>query len=462
MTPFLLAAALFISFASSSLLVPVVRRVALGHGWVDMPDDERKKHAHPTPNVGGIAIVLGFAIGLISLLFIGKLFSVSLSLPHWAFFVGGLVIALLGVYDDVHGLSFKRKFFFQIVVAYLLLYAGYRIDVTGFPFIGTDPGFHALISIPLTVFWIVGIINAVNLLDGLDGLASGVSIIAFACLATIFGIQGGDIGIIAVALLVIGATAGFLVFNFNPASIFMGDSGSLFLGYMLAMYSMQGSAHSHPLLAFFIPAVALGLPILDTILCMFRRSIDGISPFSPDSDHIHHRLSKLWSTRGAVLILYAVSLWFGIAAILISQFELVVGLLMVCVTMIAGFVGISTLGYLNLRQIVTKKRKIEPQLALEFAQNGDQYEAEILDENNLEVVSSDVSIPLASSHGGDGGAAFVRPAADKVGADQFTSAKTNGHSSNDPNNGTPDRGRVTHPSTENEKREKLELIPPDQ
>jgi len=356
-------------------------------------------------------------------------------------------------------MSFRRKFLFQIVVAYLLLYAGYRFDVSGFPFVGTDPGFQALISIPLTIIWIVGIINAVNLLDGLDGLASGVSIIAFASLATIFGIQGGDIGVVAIALIVIGATAGFLVFNFSPASIFMGDAGSLFLGYMLAVYSLEGSAHAHPLLAFAIPVVALGLPILDTILCVVRRSIDGISPFSPDSDHIHHRLSKLWPTRRAVLVLYAVSLWFGIAAILISQFELIVGLLMVGITMIAGLVGIRTLGYLNLRQFLSRRDKSESQLELEFAQNGDRDRADIFAEEDLDMVTPGVTIPFAVPYSGNGGSSTVHQLASTSDEGQSLPAETNGRGSSDHINGSPDRRSTIRTSAEEDSGDRLKLIP---
>ncbi len=275
MTPFLLAASLIIAFASSSLLVPVVRRVAIARGWVDTPDTERKNHDRPTPNVGGIAIVAGFALGLLSLLAFKGLFAFDISMPHLVLLGGALAMVLLGFYDDIRGLSFKRKFFFQVVVAYFLLSAGYRFDVSDLSFIGLDPYNSALLSIPLTLIWIVGIINAVNLLDGLDGLASGVSMIAFGTLALIFGIHGGDAGLTAIALLMIGATAGFLVFNFNPASIFMGDSGSLFLGYMLAAFSLAGTTHTDPLLALLVPVVALGLPVLDTGLCMVRRLIDG-------------------------------------------------------------------------------------------------------------------------------------------------------------------------------------------
>jgi UDP-GlcNAc:undecaprenyl-phosphate GlcNAc-1-phosphate transferase len=215
----------------------------------------------------------------------------------------------------------------------------------------------------------VGIINAVNLLDGLDGLASGVSIITFATLSVVFAIHGGDIGLLAVAILMIAAIGGFLVFNFNPASIFMGDSGSLFIGYMLAAYSLAGTSHSDPFLALIIPIVALGLPVLDTCLCMVRRLIDGISPFSPDSDHIHHRLRKLWTTRTAVVILYAVAAWFGVAAILITQFDLRIGLFVVAITAIAAYVGIRTLGYLNVKKILIRRTDKGRQLSFIFAED---------------------------------------------------------------------------------------------
>ena len=354
MTLFLLTAAFILAFASSSLLVPIVRRLAIARNWVDRPEG-RKHHERPTPNVGGIAIAAGFAIGLVSLLFIADLFSVQIRIPHLALFGGGLAMVVLGFYDDIHGLSFKRKFFFQIVVAYLLVSAGYRFDLSGFSVFEGDPYHEALVSIPLTLIWIVGIINAVNLLDGLDGLASGVSMIIFATLAAIFGINGGDIALVAIAALMIAATAGFLVFNFDPASIFMGDSGSLFIGYMLAAFSIAGPAHADPFLALLVPMVALGLPVLDTGLCMVRRLIDGISPFSPDSDHIHHRLKRLWSTRAAVVILYAVAAWFGIAALLMTQFEINIGLMVIGVTLIAAYVGIRTLGYLDVRQLLPRR-----------------------------------------------------------------------------------------------------------
>lgn len=350
---------LLISFAATVLLVPVVRRVAMKKGWVDKPDRERKLHDGVTPNIGGIAIAAGFGIGLLSLFGFNQILPIDFALPQLAILGGALVMVLAGFYDDVHGLGFKQKFLIQIIVAYLLLHAGIRFDVSHLPFIDATPYTQALYSIPLTLCWIVGIINAVNLLDGLDGLASGVSIIAFASLAFIFGIQG-DIGFIAIAVLMIGALAGFLLYNYNPASIFMGDSGSLFLGYMLAVFSLTGTTHSNPVLALLVPMIVLGLPILDTTLCIVRRLLAGRSPFAPDHDHIHHRLVRLWSQRKAVLIMYGAALWFGIAAVLMARIDPVYGFVVGGGTLFAVLLGISVLGYLDIERLKLNEDKAFP------------------------------------------------------------------------------------------------------
>src|SRR5690606_34492605 len=195
------------------------------------------------------------------------------SLPPAMLWIGALAMVGAGFYDDTRGLGFKGKFVIQVFAAYTLLYAGYRVDVTGLPFVGEDPYVQALISIPLTLLWIVGVINAINLMDGLDGLAAGLVLIAFACLALVFGVNGQN-GLVMVALIMGGALVGFLLYNFNPASIFMGDSGSMFLGYMLATYALEGRGHADPAVALLIPAVALGLPLLDTTLSIVRRVIE--------------------------------------------------------------------------------------------------------------------------------------------------------------------------------------------
>ena len=331
---------------TTMLLIPLICRVAFHQNWVDKPDGERKLHARVTPTLGGVAIAGGYLVGMTYLALVRDYLPVDLVLPPWGIWVGALVMIGAGVYDDIRGLGFKRKFLIQVVVAYLLMHGGYRIDVSGLPFIDLDPYQQALFSIPLTMLWVVGVINAINLLDGLDGLAAGVSVIAFACLSLVFSIQGG-LGIVLPALVIIGALAGFLVYNFNPASIFMGDSGSLFLGFMLAAYSLQGQAHVDPVMAFLILVVALGLPVLDASFSIVRRLINGKAIFSPDSDHIHHRMVRRWPQRRVVLILYAIATVLGTVAVLMAVVIPTAGFLLFGVTIVMAAVGLYKLGYLR-------------------------------------------------------------------------------------------------------------------
>ena len=187
-----------ISLAFTVLLTPVVRRLALSQGWVDRPDGQRKLHARTIPAVGGIAIAAGVGVGLVYLEGVQPLLPFGFELPSPILWVGALAMVVAGFYDDTRGLGFKGKFVVQVFAAYTLLYAGYRVDVTGLLPMTEDPYIHALLSIPITVLWIVGVINAVNLMDGLDGLAAGLVLIAFACLALVFGING-QVGLVMVA-----------------------------------------------------------------------------------------------------------------------------------------------------------------------------------------------------------------------------------------------------------------------
>lgn len=342
----LLLIAFLIAFAFTVLATPVVRRVAMRRGWVDRPDGLRKLHARTIPAVGGIAIAAGAAVGLAYLHAVQDLLPFEFSLPPAMLWIGALAMVGAGFYDDTRGLGFKGKFVIQVFAAYTLLYAGYRVDVTGLPFVGEDPYVQALISIPLTLLWIVGVINAINLMDGLDGLAAGLVLIAFACLALVFGVNG-QIGLVMVALIMGGALVGFLLYNFNPASIFMGDSGSMFLGYMLATYALEGRGHADPAVALLIPAVALGLPLLDTTLSIVRRVIERKAVFAPDSDHIHHRLSRIWPHRQAVLILYGAAALFGAAAVLMSLLPPTRGLGVLLLVTAIALLGVSRLKYLR-------------------------------------------------------------------------------------------------------------------
>lgn len=319
MTLFLLAmTGAVAAFGVTAVATVVVRKAALRWAWMDRPDGYRKLHQTVTPSAGGIAIFVGAAVGTVVVLWAAGQVGLGGAALHPVAYVGALAMVAVGAYDDVRGLGFKPKFAVEIVVAYALLHAGYRIDLSALPFIGSDVYLEALYSIPLTVLWVVGVINAVNLIDGIDGLASGVVAIAFASMALAFGIRG-DLPLVLVAVVFVGALVGFLVHNFNPASIFMGDSGSLFLGYVLAVYTLSSPANSDPALAPVVPLLALGLPLLDTSLSMARRVVERRQMFAPDRDHIHHRMTELMPVRKAVAVLYVVSAGFGLLAVVASS-----------------------------------------------------------------------------------------------------------------------------------------------
>lgn len=332
------------------IVIPFVRELALRAGWVDVPDSERKFHKASTPTIGGLAIAIGAFVGYIYLWWSSELIGLSGQMPHPLFWAGAFLMLSAGMYDDVHGLGFKRKFLVQAIAAYLLMFDGYRISIQDIPlsfFQNLDAYQVALISTPLTLLWIVGLINAVNLIDGLDGLAGGVVLIGFASLAVIFGI-GGSGTLVLLALPMMGALIGFLRYNFNPASIFMGDSGSLFLGYMLAAYSMAGQTHSNPVLALIVPIVALSLPVGDAALAIVRRLSEGKAVCAPDHDHLHHRMSAQYPVRSAVIRLYTLSMTAGALAILMTLVPNWWGTLVAFATVAGAIVLLWKLGYVRL------------------------------------------------------------------------------------------------------------------
>ena len=351
--------AVLVPFVAALLLVPIVRAIALRLDWVDKPDGERKLHALPTANVGGVAIAASFLIGLVS---VGLLFSATFDAATVMVVAGALIILATGLYDDIYTLGFKKKFLIQAFVAYLLLHAGYRFEVSHLPFMPDDPFQQALFSIPITMLWIIGILNAINLLDGLDGLAAGVSLIAFASLSAISGLSG-HFDLTVITLLMAGSLLAFLVYNFNKASIFMGDSGSLFLGYMLIIgtLSVGLELQTKPVLAFIVPVFALALPLLDTALCIIRRMTAGKSPFMPDSDHLHHRIARISSPRRAVLIMYGAATWFGVGAVLIAIVKPLIALLITSLTLLMVYVTLRLLDKLESRG----DKEIEHAISLE-------------------------------------------------------------------------------------------------
>ncbi|MFI5251249.1 MAG: hypothetical protein ACHQQQ_02355 [Bacteroidota bacterium] len=318
----------------SLLLTPLVMRLARAIGAIDLPN-ERKIHRHPIPRLGGVAVwgsvFLTYVVVVIfdpAQLAASNLFSVDGALLAAAI----LIVLVVGVSDDIHPLHPGPKFIAQLIAATLCYVAGFRISNITNPF-GADLIHLGIFDYPITILWIVGITNSFNLIDGLDGLACGVGAIA---LVTIFSILllKDDISTAFVAIIVLGAILGFLRYNFNPARIFLGDSGSLFIGMTLALLSIKSSAKGSTVVAIVVPLLALGLPIMDTLLSMVRRLLNSFLPdrdpekllhkihamFLPDRKHIHHQLVSLGlSHRRAVLILYLVSCAFGLGAFAITM-----------------------------------------------------------------------------------------------------------------------------------------------
>ncbi len=347
-------AAFLMSLGVSALLTPLVRRFAVRVGAMDAGGG-RKVHAGHIPRMGGVAIVLGFYAPLTALLFldagINALFLKDEVLVL-GLFVGGLAIAALGLWDDLRGADAVKKFSVQFAVATLMYFCGFQIDSIANPLTGATV-FLGWLAFPITLLWVAGVINAVNLIDGLDGLAGGVAIFVLGTLFVLGAMQDRVLACLLCAAAGV-ATLGFLFYNFNPATIFMGDTGSLFLGFVISAMSINGSRHqkSSTAVAVAIPLLALGLPLADTALAMFRRALRGRSMFSADREHIHHKLLDLGlSHRQAVLVLYSACLLLAgasLASVYLRDME--AAALLVVIGLIAA-VLFHRLGYLSLESM---------------------------------------------------------------------------------------------------------------
>jgi UDP-GlcNAc:undecaprenyl-phosphate GlcNAc-1-phosphate transferase len=330
----------------SALLTPFVRRFALARGLFDDQVLARKIHGRPVPRLGGVAIAAGFYVPLLALLLqassVGQMFYKNMRMSV-AFLLGGLVICGLGLVDDVRGAGAGKKFLVQFVVAGALFAAGIRIEHLTLPFVGSFA--LGALSLPFTLLWVVGVINALNLIDGLDGLAAGVAFFGVATTFAIAFLRQDPLMMLFMGALA-GAIVGFWAYNFNPASIFMGDTGSMFLGYVLGVGAMQTSQKSSTVVAILVPIVALGLPIADTFLAILRRTIAGRPIFSADRQHIHHRLLDMGlSQRKAVFTLYGASIILGVVALLLTLANSAETALILAATGLLGYLGFKRLGY---------------------------------------------------------------------------------------------------------------------
>lgn len=354
---------MMIAMAVTWIVTPWVIVLAEKIGALDLPGG-RKLHPRPVPRIGGVAVFAGFVAGLVFGAWITDSLVVTSVSVYW---VGVAVAAagmlLVGFWDDVRGLSFRWKFLWQIVGGVFVWWCGFRIDLIA-NLLELDPIELGWLSLPATVLWVIVVTNAVNLIDGLDGLAAGIALITSTAVAVIAFVRN-DLGITATSVALTGSLIGFLRYNSNPARIFLGDSGSLFLGFVLAVTAMRGSQKAPTIVSVLVPLLVLGLPVLDTSLAVVRRlhrvsrgegsrarvahmvrNIDHV--FLPDRGHIHHRLLEIGlSHRLAVLILYGIGTVFAVCgfALVMVRSAWIAGLLIGVLTLlIAAFLAPLYLG----------------------------------------------------------------------------------------------------------------------
>ncbi|MFH0887231.1 MAG: MraY family glycosyltransferase [bacterium] len=303
-----------VAFLVTLALVPLVKLIAKRIGAVDKPD-QRKVHEVPTPRLGGLAIFIGFVAAMCTA--VGVAYFINRGMDGNLLFgmlFGATILVIVGIVDDVKNLSAPIKFLFQIIVASIAYYYGIQIDFISHPF-GGDLIILGLWAIPFTILWIVGITNAINLIDGLDGLATGVTLIAAVTLFLV-ALRTHQIDAAVQMAALAGCALAFLRYNFNPASIFLGDAGSLFLGFVLASASVAGVLKSTIFVALVIPILILGIPIYDTASVIFRRVRSKQPVFTADKRHLHHRLLRAGFTqREAVLVIYGACMMLSVAAL---------------------------------------------------------------------------------------------------------------------------------------------------
>jgi len=340
----LLVVCLAAAFLLSLLGTPLVRKIAIRVKAIDKPE-ERKVHQFEMPRLGGLAICVSFWLVVV--------FTQEMTREIYGLLGGGLMICLVGIWDDLYGISAKKKLLVQIVAASFAAYMGIQVDFLTHPFNNVISLYY--LSYPVTVLWIIGITNAVNLIDGLDGLAAGVSAIAAVTLGVVSMLEG--FGSVAVLAFILAASIfGFLKYNFHPAKIFMGDTGSLFLGYNLSAIAILGLTKSATVISVFLPVIILGIPIIDTMLAIFRRYNNGKPIFSPDKEHLHHRLLALGLThRKTVLTIYGVSIVLGISAVLMSVATTPQGMVIMLFLTAAAFFAADKMGVLLQKKVEQEK-----------------------------------------------------------------------------------------------------------
>jgi len=352
----LLAVSLSISVSS----MPLLRRLALKYNiMIDIPN-ERKIHVKAIPRNGGIGIALASFTAILLGYAIREGISGEEFLPLTGIILGGVFILVLGILDDMRGMNAYEKFTGQTFAAIILFLAGMRIETISIPF------WHVVhlplsVSIFITIFWVLAVTNALNFIDGMDGLAAGVALIASTILF-ILSLLHGEIYMAIITISLIGGCLGFLRYNYPPASIFMGDCGSMFLGFILAAASIQCSYKSSTAASILIPVTILGVPLMDTALAIARRLWRKQSPFSADKEHVHHQLLDLGlNTKHAGLILYGFCGFLGVVALTATLVNDEISAIIITVAGIILIIASLFISQINKkRDVIVKKKEVAP------------------------------------------------------------------------------------------------------
>ena len=323
-----------VSFAAT----PLVKKLAVSVGAVDVPKDNRRMHKVPIPRLGGLAIFIAFVVSVL-------LFA-KIDRELRGILIGSLMIVILGVLDDIYSLRALPKFLVQILAAVVVVLYGCRIEFFTNPVFTSSSTYLRLGSVGsvvVTILWIVAITNAVNFIDGLDGLAVGVSGISAATMLVVsILVAEQNVAVIMAALF--GACLGFIPYNFNPAKIFMGDTGSTFLGFILATMSIQGLFKLYAIISFAVPFLILGIPIFDICFAVIRRLARGQNPMTADREHVHHRLIDMgFDQKQSVMITYMLSAMLGLSAVVLTGSGEVKALLLLGSIFIVGGLGFWTI-----------------------------------------------------------------------------------------------------------------------
>ncbi len=328
-----IAIAFLLAFITAFVLTPYTIKIAKKIGAVDVPKDERRMHKKAMPKFGGPAIIIAFLVSTIYLIITSSLegnlniFGPEDYIIKLLGFLGGIIVlSIFCFFDDIKGIHPLTKLTGQLIAAGIVVACGIRISYFDIPFFEGNIMLNNIFSIILTIGWIVGITNAINLIDGLDGLSTGISIISCVSLLIIFALNGSPLIAIIIITALVGALAGFLPFNFNPAKTFIGDIGSNFIGFTLSIVSILGIAKTATAFVVVLPIIVLGLPIFDTLSAIIRRLIKGKSlkaVLQADKGHLHHKLiEKGLTQKEAVLLLYGISVACGMFAVILFESDI--------------------------------------------------------------------------------------------------------------------------------------------